>query len=241
MARAVDTPFSAILSSLRAPTPKGAGLLSDLGAVTPVVVYTGPTRSQAELANLSAIEAATPHHKKKAAAKSAAAKPADEKAADEKTANGKATDQKAGEGKAADVKVGDGKATDGKAKTKPWTPMSASTLAASPPPGLETKSTSDKPKKPKKAEAAPKPARRPLSDAVAADATHYELILRKSSSVVRGQITAFSNVAFRRAHILRQSRSTTCSSKSRRLNARFWLKSLAASKTRVGISNPHIV
>ncbi len=44
----VNTPFSALLSSLRAPTPKGAALLSDSGAITPTVVYTGPTRSASE-------------------------------------------------------------------------------------------------------------------------------------------------------------------------------------------------
>ncbi len=152
----VDTPFSTILSSLRAPTPKGAGLLSELGAVTPVVVYTGPTRTQAELANLSAVEAA-PHHKRKAPAKGATAK-----ASDDTAAGDKATDQKARETKALDGKASEGKAADAKAATektpKHWTPMSSSTLAASPPPGLETKSTTDKPKKPKKAEPAPKPA-----------------------------------------------------------------------------------
>ena len=162
----VDTPFSAILSSLRAPTPKGAGLLSDLGAVTPVVVYTGPTRTPDQLAKLNVDEAAAPHHKKKAAAKSAAAKPADEKAADEKAtdakpADGKSADRKAAAEKAADSKAADAKAADGKTKAKPWTPMSASTLSANPPPGLETKPATDKPKKPKKAEAAPKPALAP--------------------------------------------------------------------------------
>jgi D-alanyl-D-alanine carboxypeptidase len=85
----VNTPFSALLSSLRAPTPKGAALLSDFGAITPTVVYTGPTRTAAEVANLSAIEAVAPHHKKKAGGKTAAAKPADEKAADAKTADEK--------------------------------------------------------------------------------------------------------------------------------------------------------
>ena len=61
--------FSTLLSSLRAPTTrKGASLLSDLGTpVTPVVVYTGPTRSQAELAHLEA-EPVAAHHKKKGAA-----------------------------------------------------------------------------------------------------------------------------------------------------------------------------
>jgi D-alanyl-D-alanine carboxypeptidase len=87
----VDTPFSALLSSLRAPTPKGAALLSDYGSEPPVVVYTGPTRTPGEVAKLNAIEPAA--HKKKAGAKTAAAKP-DDKAADEKPADGKAADHK---------------------------------------------------------------------------------------------------------------------------------------------------
>jgi D-alanyl-D-alanine carboxypeptidase len=37
--------FSVLLSALRAPTPKNLNLLSDLGPVVPVVVYTGPTRA----------------------------------------------------------------------------------------------------------------------------------------------------------------------------------------------------
>ena len=89
----VDTAFTALLSSLRAPTPKGAGLLSDFGSEPPVVVYTGPTRTPAEVAKLNAIEPG-PAHKKKAGAKTAAAKPADDKAADEKTPDGKATEHK---------------------------------------------------------------------------------------------------------------------------------------------------
>jgi D-alanyl-D-alanine carboxypeptidase len=36
--------FSVLLSALRAPTPKNANLMSDEGPVTPIVVYTGPTR-----------------------------------------------------------------------------------------------------------------------------------------------------------------------------------------------------
>lgn len=95
----VDTPFSALLSSLRAPTPKGAALLSDFGAVTPTVVYTGPTRTPAQLANLSAIEAA-PHHRKKAAAHTAAVKPADEKDTNDKVVHEKGADEKAQAGKA---------------------------------------------------------------------------------------------------------------------------------------------
>ncbi len=133
----VDTPFSALLSSLRAPTPKGAALLSDLGAVTPVVVYTGPTRTPAQLAKLNAIEAA-PHHRKKAAAKIAAAKPTDVKDTDKKTAREKAAEEKPKPGKAT---------TEKKAGAHPWTPMSSSALAASPPPGLEKKPAAEPPRK----------------------------------------------------------------------------------------------
>jgi D-alanyl-D-alanine carboxypeptidase len=42
--------FSFLLSALRAPTPKNLNLLADLGPVTPIVVYTGPTRAQPEFA-----------------------------------------------------------------------------------------------------------------------------------------------------------------------------------------------
>jgi D-alanyl-D-alanine carboxypeptidase len=148
----VDTPFSALLSSLRAPTPKGAALLSDFGAVTPTVVYTGPTRTQAQLANLNSSEA-SPHHEKKRAAKSAAAKPTDEKATD-----GKATEQKGSDEIAADGKATTEKTTNTKTGARSWTPTSPSAIAASPPPGLETKPAADNAKKPHKADAAPKPA-----------------------------------------------------------------------------------
>ena len=70
----VDTPFSALLSSLRAPTPKGAALLSDFGAITPTVVYTGPTRTPDQLAKLN-VEEAAPHRREKGAGKTLAAKP----------------------------------------------------------------------------------------------------------------------------------------------------------------------
>jgi D-alanyl-D-alanine carboxypeptidase len=43
--------FSILLSALRAPTAKHASLLSDLGPVTPIVVYAGPTRAHPELAS----------------------------------------------------------------------------------------------------------------------------------------------------------------------------------------------
>ena len=140
----VSAPFSALLSSLRAPTPKGAALLSDQGAVTPVVVYTGPTRTAAQLAKLEAIEAAVPHHRKKKASKAEAAKSTDEKATDGKTADGKSADSKT---------------TSEKGKAGTWTPLSSSALAATPPAELQAKSTADTPKKKRhKAHAAAKPA-----------------------------------------------------------------------------------
>jgi D-alanyl-D-alanine carboxypeptidase len=86
--------FSALLSSLRAPTPKGAALLSDAGAVTPIVVYTGPTRTPAEIAKLSTIEPAAPHRKKKGKAVKNAAKSTDEPDTDGKATDSKATDSK---------------------------------------------------------------------------------------------------------------------------------------------------
>jgi D-alanyl-D-alanine carboxypeptidase len=130
--------FSAVLSSLRAPTPKGAALLSDGGAVTPIVVYTGPTRTPADIAKLDAVEEAAPHHKKKVAAKTAA------KHADKKEADGKAPDGKASAGKASNG--------------KPWTPLSSSALAASPPSELQAKPAADAPKKPQKPTPPVKPA-----------------------------------------------------------------------------------
>jgi len=109
--------FAAVLSSLRAPTPKGGALLSDEGPVVPVVVYTGPTRTPAQLANLSAIEAGAPHsgpHKKRPGAKTAAAKPTDAKNAD-----AKAADTKGGGDKAPDQKASGQKAADQKASADP--------------------------------------------------------------------------------------------------------------------------
>ncbi len=122
----VNSPFSALLSSLRAPTPKGAALLSDDEPVIPVVVYTGPTRTPAELAKLNARETVG-HRKKKAWARPAAA---NKKAARKKIAIGE------------------------KAGAHAWTPTSPAALAASPPPDLKTKSATSKPKKRPQARAA---------------------------------------------------------------------------------------
>jgi D-alanyl-D-alanine carboxypeptidase len=142
----VNTPFSALLSSLRAPTPKGAALLSDFGSITPTIVYTGPTRTPDQLArlNVAADEPGgdTPHHKKKGG-RAVAAKPAD--GAGDSTSAAKAS---AG--------------NDGKTKPVHRTPTSSSSLAASPPAALETKAAADKPKKkPQKAATTTKPAPAP--------------------------------------------------------------------------------
>jgi D-alanyl-D-alanine carboxypeptidase len=74
--------FSVLLSALRAPTPKNLALLPDAGPVVPTIVYTGPTRSAAQMDALAALpEAADPAPKKtkkkaaKADAKAAAVTP----------------------------------------------------------------------------------------------------------------------------------------------------------------------
>jgi D-alanyl-D-alanine carboxypeptidase len=57
--------FSVLLSALRAPTAKNLALLPDPGPIVPTVVYTGPTRTQAQIAALAAMpEAANPGPKK---------------------------------------------------------------------------------------------------------------------------------------------------------------------------------
>ena len=140
--------FSVILSALRAPNANN--LLLDPGPVTPVVVYTGPTRTEAEIAKLEAQIAAEPV-KKKAKRKPVAAKPGEHKAA-------KPDEHKAAmpeQHKSVAAKV-DGKLKNSRAAASPWTPMSASALAASPPPGLKADAPAGtvKPKEPTK----PKPA-----------------------------------------------------------------------------------
>jgi D-alanyl-D-alanine carboxypeptidase len=57
--------FSVLLSALRAPTAKNLALLPDPGPVVPTVVYTGPTRTPAQVDALAALpEAAAPVAKK---------------------------------------------------------------------------------------------------------------------------------------------------------------------------------
>jgi D-alanyl-D-alanine carboxypeptidase len=126
--------FSAMLSALRATSPKN--LLNDLGPITPVVVYTGPTRTADQIAALAALPAAEPVKKK------ARHKPTGTNAADAKKAVAKPAQRKPPSGKTSDGDVEDGKAT---AAATPRIPMSASALRSSPPPDLKA----DRPAKPR--------------------------------------------------------------------------------------------
>jgi len=179
-----DPRFSLLLSALRSPGSKNANFLSDAGPVVPVVVYTGPTRSQAELANAALDVTTEPssrklRHKpsaaqsgqtKAAAAEPTAAKPAAAKSKDVTTAVAKpaaaeaakpaAAGEKASHDKAADAKPADAKAKDANPAST-WSPLSSSALAATPPPELKSDhpSAATAPKKPKpKPPVAPQPA-----------------------------------------------------------------------------------
>ena len=105
-----------MLSALRAPTPKNANLLSDAGPVTPVVVYTGPTRTPAQIANLANLPEAADTGKKKAKHKPVAAKAADAaKPAEGKPAVQSPRTRKPAAAKPAEKKPAAGKTTDGQA------------------------------------------------------------------------------------------------------------------------------
>ena len=114
---------SLLLSALRAPT--NPVLLSDLGPVMPVVVYTGPTRSPSQLATLSSDLAAEPEKKKTKHHKTTAARSTDDQAAPEKPANKKSVVAKPTEAKPTDAKPAT-KPTE----TKPTAQASASATAA---------------------------------------------------------------------------------------------------------------
>ncbi len=114
---------SLLLSALRAPT--NPVLLSDLGPVMPVVVYTGPTRSPSQLATLSSDVAAEPEKKKTKHHKATAARSNDDQAAPEKPANKKSVVAKPTEAKPTDAKPA-AKPTE----TKPTAQASASAAAA---------------------------------------------------------------------------------------------------------------
>jgi D-alanyl-D-alanine carboxypeptidase len=117
-AAAANETRSLLLSALRAPT--NPVLLSDLGPVMPVVVYTGPTRSPSQLATLSSDVAADPDNAKKKKHKATAARSNDDAAAPEKPANKKSIVAKPTDAKPA------AKPTD----TKTTAQISAPTTAA---------------------------------------------------------------------------------------------------------------
>jgi len=119
-AAAASETRSLLLSALRAPT--NPVLLSDLGPVMPVVVYTGPTRSPSQLATLSSDIAAEPDKKKNKHHKATAARSNDDQAAPEKPANKKSIVAKPTDAKPA------AKPTD----TKTTAQISAPTTAAAP-------------------------------------------------------------------------------------------------------------
>ena len=123
---------SLLLSALRAPT--NPVLLSDLGPVMPVVVYTGPTRSPSQLATLTSDIAAEPDKKKTKHHKATAARSNDDAAAPEKPANKKSIVAKPTDAKPT-LKPVDTKPTDAKPAAKPSdtkTAAQASAAAAAP-------------------------------------------------------------------------------------------------------------
>jgi D-alanyl-D-alanine carboxypeptidase len=128
-AAAASETRSLLLSALRAPT--NPVLLSDLGPVMPVVVYTGPTRSPSQLATLSSDIAAEPDNtKKKTKHKSTAARSNDDAAAPEKPANKKSIVAKPSEAKPIVAKPTDAKPAAKPSDTK--TAAQASAPAAAP-------------------------------------------------------------------------------------------------------------
>jgi D-alanyl-D-alanine carboxypeptidase len=116
---------SLLLSALRAPT--NPVLLSDLGPVMPVVVYTGPTRSPSQLATLSSDIAAEPDKKKTKHHKGTAARSNDDQPAPEKPANKKSVVAKPTEAKPIEAKP-----VLKPADTKPAAQASAAATAATP-------------------------------------------------------------------------------------------------------------
>src|ERR1700719_1144908 len=119
-AAAASETRSLLLSALRAPT--NPVLLSDLGPVMPVVVYTGPTRSPSQLATLSSDIAAEPDKKKTKHHKTTAARSNDDAAAPEKPANKKSVV----------AKPTDAKPTLKPSDTRPTAQASASATPAAP-------------------------------------------------------------------------------------------------------------
>jgi D-alanyl-D-alanine carboxypeptidase len=143
---------SILLSALRAPTDPV--MLSDLGPVMPIVVYTGPTRTPDQIQTLQAVpdeDAAAPKKKgkSKTAAKSGESKSASAKSTDDKPAPAKPAAAKPAATKPAAKKSTSGKESQAEptstkaASAGPWTALSSSALAGSPPPALRTSSAPD--------------------------------------------------------------------------------------------------
>jgi D-alanyl-D-alanine carboxypeptidase len=131
-AAAASETRSLLLSALRAPT--NPVLLSDLGPVMPVVVYTGPTRSPSQLATLSSDVAADPDNpKKKTKHKTTAARSNDDAAAPEKPANKKSIVAKPTEAKPIEAKP-TAKPTDGKTAAQAGAPTAVPKKQAKPKP-----------------------------------------------------------------------------------------------------------
>jgi D-alanyl-D-alanine carboxypeptidase len=124
-AAAASETRSLLLSALRAPT--NPVLLSDLGPVMPVVVYTGPTRSPSQLATLTSDIAAEPDKKKTKHHKTTAARSNDDQPAPEKPANKKSV-----VAKPTDAKPTDAKLALKPADTKPTAQASAAATATAP-------------------------------------------------------------------------------------------------------------
>jgi D-alanyl-D-alanine carboxypeptidase len=145
---------SVLLSALRAPTPKN--LLPDPGPVIPVVVYTGPTRSPAQIATLAAVPEAADPVKKKSKHKTAAA------------AGGKKTASVAADAKSTDAKSTEAKSTEAKsseAKSSEAAPADGKKIATTPADGKKAAAPADKKK------AAAKPAAAKPKDAKASGKT----------------------------------------------------------------------
>jgi D-alanyl-D-alanine carboxypeptidase len=101
-----------LVTALRAPAPKN--LLSEPGPVTPVVVYTGPTRTAEQIAALAALPAYEPSKNKgkhKGGAKTAA-KSAEAKQSEGKSEVKKETKKDGAKAKPAQRKPSSGKTTD---------------------------------------------------------------------------------------------------------------------------------
>ena len=131
-AAAASETRSLLLSALRAPT--NPVLLSDLGPVMPVVVYTGPTRSPSQLATLSSDIAAEPDKKKTKHHKATAAHSNDDQPAPEKPANKKSVVAKPTDPKAIDLKPA-AKPSDTKTAAQASAAAAAPKKQAKPKPG----------------------------------------------------------------------------------------------------------